>query len=164
MTSAPHVYEPPLVADATIPSAVANYLDGSDLLGKSQALRLSTVDADGWSHASLLSAGDMLAVGPDTIRFVVFGESVTTANLKRDGRLTVTMVVDGGMCELRLQVTELALSVDDVPLTCFEGRVESTRTHVANYAALTEGITFALADSSDVLARWERQIVALRSA
>jgi hypothetical protein len=29
---------------------------------------------------------------------------------------------------------------------------------------LTEGITFALADSSDVLARWERQIVALRSA
>jgi hypothetical protein len=164
MTAAPHAYEPPAVATATIPSAVAEYLDGSDLLGKVQALRLSTVDADGWSHASLLSAGDMLAVGPEAIRFVVFSESDTTANLKRDGRLTVTMVVDGGMCEMRMQVTELPLSADDVPLTCFEGRVESTRTHVANYAALTDGISFALSESSDVLARWERQIAALRSA
>ena len=58
MTEAEHTYTPPRRADR-IPTGAA-YLDGTDLLSKTQALRLSTVDADGWPHASLLSAGDML--------------------------------------------------------------------------------------------------------
>jgi hypothetical protein len=46
----------------------------------------------------------------------------------------------------------------------FEAEVETTRTHVAPYAAVTSGITFALHEPQAVLPRWQRQIAALRAA
>ena len=65
MTEAAHAYMPPSVADEKAVSAqVARYLDGTNLLAKTQALRLSTVDAAGWPHASLLSAGESLQCLP----------------------------------------------------------------------------------------------------
>ena len=63
MTEAEHTYTPPRhVSSRDVPAEVARYLDGADLLNKTQALRLSTVDADGWPHAALLTAGDILAL------------------------------------------------------------------------------------------------------
>jgi hypothetical protein len=65
MSTAETVYAPPGVLSANeIPTGVLNYLNGEDLLSKAQALRLSTVDADGWPKAALLSAGDVLMVAP----------------------------------------------------------------------------------------------------
>ena len=73
MNEAEHAYTPPHASAANaVPAEVARYLDGTDLLAKTQALRLSTIDAAGWPHASLLSAGDMLALPTGRIRFVVF--------------------------------------------------------------------------------------------
>ena len=163
MSEAAHGYVAPHTHDA-IPAEVVRYLDGSDLLAKSQALRLSTVDAEGWPHAALLSAGDVLAVPPDRIRFVIFPESGTTANLARDGRITLTLSLDGGMCELRLRARRLDNASDDVPLAFFEAALESARVHAAPYADVTTGITFALHDPVSVRPRWERQIAALRMA
>jgi hypothetical protein len=61
MNQAGHIYTPPREHSAkAIPAALVNYLNGENLLAKTQALRLSTVDADGWPHAALLSAGDVL--------------------------------------------------------------------------------------------------------
>ena len=98
MTDAAHVYPPPAVGStAALPGQVQDYLNGKDLAAKTEALRISTVNEDGWPHASLLSAGDMLALPPDRIRFVTFPQSSMTANLLRDGRVTVTLVLDGGM-------------------------------------------------------------------
>jgi hypothetical protein len=165
MTEAAHAYTPPSVADATaLPAQVARYLDGTDLLAKTQALRLSTVDAEGWPHASLLSAGDMLAMPSGRIRFVVFPQSATTANLARDGRVTLTLSLGGGMCELRLRARRLADTSSEVPLAFFEAELETARMHVAPYAAVTSGITFALHEPQAVLPRWQRQIAALRAA
>jgi len=42
--------------------------------------------------------------------------------------------------------------------------VETVRIHKAPYAAITSGITFALHEPEAVLARWQRQISALRLA
>ena len=98
-----------------LPAQVARYLDGNDLLAKTQALRISTLDAEGWPHASLLSAGDMLALPSGGIRFVVFPQSTTTANLVRDSRVTVTLSLDGGMCELRMKCRRLAHASPDSP-------------------------------------------------
>jgi len=70
MREADHTYTRPVVHDDTsMPALIATYFDGSDLDRKAQAARLSTVDEKGWPHASLLSAGDMLAIPPDRIRF-----------------------------------------------------------------------------------------------
>ena len=159
-----HVYTPPRPAPAEIPTAVAAYLDGTDLSSKSQALRLSTVTADGWPHASLLSAGDMLAVSADRIRFVVFPESVMTQNLARDGRLTMTLALDGGMTELFMHARRLDADTAEVPLAFFEAAVERARHHQAPYADVSSGITFQVHDLAAVLPRWERQIATMRAA
>ena len=164
MSQAEHMYTPPQDAGAGVPAEVAQYLDGTDLLAKTQALRLSTVDSSGWPHAALLSAGDMIVLPPGRIRFVIFAESATTANLVRNGRVTLTMALDGGMCELRMRARHLAPSSADVLLAVFEAEVESARKHVAPYADVTSGLTFSLHDPQAVLARWERQIAAMRAA
>jgi hypothetical protein len=86
MSEADHKYTPPEDSSRTLPAAVTHYLDGANLLEKTQALRLSTIDAEGWPHAALLSAGDALAMPSGNIRFVLFPQSGTVANLARDGR------------------------------------------------------------------------------
>jgi len=164
MREADHEYTPPDVSLRTLPAAVAHYLDGANLLEKTQALRLSTIDAEGWPHAALLSAGDMVAMPSGHIRFVLFPQSGTFANLIRDGRLTLTLSLDGGMCELRMRARRLNHSSKEVPLAFFEAEIEAVRRHVAPYAAVTGGITFSLHEPDAVLPRWKRQIEALRTA
>jgi len=165
MSETKHVYTPPHTATANaVPAEVARYLDGTDLLAKTQAMRLSTVDSAGWPHAALLSAGDMVVLSSERIRFAFFPQSTTVANLMRDGRITITLALDGGMCEMRLRARQLAHSSPDVPLAFFEATVETARVHVAPYAAVVSGITFELHDSQAVLPRWQRQIAALRAA
>jgi hypothetical protein len=163
MNEAAHTYVPPRIETAP-PPPVAHYLDGTKLLQKTQALRLSTTDPDGWPHAALLSAGDMLILPSGRLRFVIFPDSATTANLMRDGRLTVSLALDEGIWEMRLRARRLAHTSADVPLAFFEAELESARLHCAPYAAVTSGITFALHEPDAVLPRWQRQIAALRAA
>jgi hypothetical protein len=160
---AEHTYTAPTTSSG-IPAGVARYLDGTELLTKTQALRLSTVDSNGWPHAALLSAGDMVAMPSSRIRFALFPQSTVTSNLEREGRLTIALVLDGGICELRVRSRRLAHSASDVPLAFFEADVEAVRQHVAPYATVTDGITFSLHDPQSVLPRWQRQIAALRAA
>ena len=139
-------------------------LDGTNLLTKTQALRLSTINAEGWPHAALLSAGEILALPSGRLRFAMFPQSGTVGNLARDSRLTLSLSLDGGMQELWLRARRLANSATDIPLAFFEAEVERSRVHVAPYAVVTTGVTFALHEPDAVLPRWQRQIVALRAA
>jgi Pyridoxamine 5'-phosphate oxidase len=165
MSQAEHTYMPPHEHPPNVaPAAVASYLDGENLLAKMQALRLSTVDADGWPHAALLSAGDMLALPDGRIRFAIFPQSGMAANLTRDGRITMSLSLDGAMYELRMHARQLQQAAPEVPLACFEAEVERVRKHVAPYADVTTGVTFALHEPQVVLPRWQRQIAALRAA
>ena len=52
----------------------------------------------------------------------------------------------------------------EVPLALFEAHVKQVRQHAAPYADVTTGVTFTLHDPEAVLARWQRQIAALREA
>jgi hypothetical protein len=146
-----------------IPAGVLNYLNGEDLLSKMQALRLSTVDTDGWPKAALLSAGDVLALPNGRFRFAVFAGSGTAANLERDGRLTLSMSLDGGMCSLRMRARKCSQSMPELSLAFFEAEVERVRMHVAPYADVTGGITFTLHEPTAVLKRWDREIAGLRA-
>ncbi len=165
MSDAVHSYTQPDIASTTVlPSQVAQYLDGTNLLAKTQALRLSTVDPQGWPHASLLSVGDMLAMPSGRLRFAVFAQSTTTANLKRDGRVTVTLSLDGGICELRMKCRALSPAPSDALLAFFEAELVEVRAHQAPYAAVTGGVTFALHEPQSVLKRWQAQIDTMRPA
>jgi hypothetical protein len=165
MSNTEHVYTPPRTLPPNeIPAGVLNYLNGEDLLLKTQALRLSTVDADGWPKAALLSAGDVLALPNGRLRFAIFANSGTAANLARDGRLTLSMALDGGMYSLRLRVRKCGQgSTKEVPLALFEAEVERGRMHVASYADVTCGISFSLHEPAAALNRWRQQIAALRA-
>src|SRR5262245_48768434 len=124
MKEAEHSYKAP-VTSRRITDGVEDYLDGTGLLAKTQALRLATVDADGWPHAALLSAGDMVVMPSGRIRFALFPQSTLASNLEREGRLTISLSLDGGMCELRLRSHRLANPASDVPLALFEAEVEA---------------------------------------
>ena len=163
MKEAEHTYKAPTTSP-DIPDGVARYLDGTELLAKTEALRLSTVDPDGWPHAALLSAGDMVVIPPRRIRLALFPRSSMTSNLEREGRLTISLSHDGGICELRLRSRRLPHSSADVPLAFFEAEVETVRQHIAPYADVKGGVTFSLHDPQAVLPRWQRQIAALRAA
>src|SRR5690349_12760529 len=60
--------------------------------GADEALLLLTVDAGGWPHPALLSAREVVARDPRTLELTTYGESRTTANLARDGRVTLVVV------------------------------------------------------------------------
>lgn len=112
-----------------IPAGVAGYLDGENLLAKTQAVRLSTVDADGWPRAALLGAGEIVVLANGSVRFAIFPESGTAANLARDGRISMSLSRNGGMCELRMLARRLFQATPEVPLACFEAEVvERART------------------------------------
>lgn len=165
MNEAQHVYVPPNPIDAKeIPSAILSFLNGENLPSKSTtAIRLSTVDKEGWPHASLLSVGEVLALSNGRIRFALFPKSSTTGNLLRDGRLTLTVPFEKGMCEMRMRAQQIDKEIEGVPLTFFEAYVESMRQHVAVYADVLSGVTFSLHEPDAVFARWDKQIAALRS-
>jgi hypothetical protein len=164
MSTAENVYAPPRVLSANeIPTGVLNYLNGEDLLSKTQAVRISTVDTDGWPKAALLTAGDVLALPNGRFRLAIFAGSGTAANLERDGRLTLGLSLDGGICSLRMRARKCSQGLPELSLAFFEAEVERVRVHVAPYAAVTGGITFTLHDPSAVLTRWDREIAALRA-
>jgi Pyridoxamine 5''-phosphate oxidase. len=165
MSDTAHTYIRPDTASTTaLPAQVAGYLDGANLLAKTQALRISTVDAEGWPHASLLSVGDMLAMPSGRIRFIVFAQSTTTSNLMRDSRATITLSLDGGMCELRMRCHRLAHSSPDASLAFFEAELVEVRIHKAPYATVSGGVTFVLHEPQSVLQRWQKQVDAMRQA
>jgi len=164
MSNAENVYTPPhVLSGSDIPASVLNYLNGEDLLSKTQALRLSTVDADGWPKAALLSAGDVLALPNGCLRLAIFASSGTAINLERDGRLTLSLALDGGMCSLRLRTRKCRQGMPEFSLAFFEAEIERVRMHRAPYADVTGGISFALHEPSAVLNRWQRQITALKA-
>lgn len=90
-----------------LPPAQQRYLDGSDRLAETQARRLAIVDHAGWPHDTLLSAGDMLVLSPERLRFGLYARSTTAANLARDRRAELTVALEAGPCEARLRVGRL---------------------------------------------------------
>ena len=165
MNEAHQVYVPPKPIDAKeIPSAILSFLDGNNLPSKpTTAIRLSTVNEEGWSHASLLSVGEVLALPNARIRFAISPRSSTTANLLRDGRVTMVVPFEKGVCEMRMRSQQINREIEGVPLTFFEAHVESIRHLVAAYADVVSGETFSLHEPQAVFERWDRQIAALRS-
>lgn len=164
MNAANQVYVPSKLMDKEIPSAILSFLDGNNLPSKpTTIIRLSTVNEEGWSHASLLSVGEVLALPNARIRFAIFPRASTTANLLRNGRVTMDIPFDKGVCEMRMRAKQLNQEIEGVPLTFFEAQIESIRHLFSTYADVLSGEAFSLHEPQTVFERWDRQIAALRS-
>jgi hypothetical protein len=162
----------------SLPEQVARYLDGADLLGRAgQAFQLSTVDEAGWPRSAHLSIGEVLATDAHHLNLCLWAHSGTCRNMARDGRATLSLVLDGGVFEIQLRTTPVTAPqqrspapamtpgdhADEPQLAFFRATVESTKEHRAKYAEVTTGVSYRLHSPHEVLARWTAQISWLRN-
>jgi hypothetical protein len=163
MNAVDQTYNPALIISPADIAAGVRFFNGEDLSVKMQAIRLSTVDADGWSRVSLLSVGEMVFRPDEGFRFCVYRQSTTAANLARDGRATISLALDGGLWEMRLRTTACERNMADPSHAFFKATIDSAHVHTAPYAEVTSGITFSMHEPSTVLARWQKQLTTLRA-
>jgi hypothetical protein len=155
------IYQPSRrMATSFMPAEILDFLNGDDLDRKlSQAIRISTVSEEGWPHAAMLSAGEMLALDASEVAMLLYEGSNTSRNPARDGRLTFTLPLDHGLCEMRLCATE---KKREGRHRYFTAVVKDVRQHRSHYANVVSGVTFRLHDPTAVRARWSRQIEMMR--
>ena len=160
MAAHEEIYVPPAVEDV-LPEEVVRCLDGSDLETKAkEAIRISTVDSDGWPHAAQVSAGEMLAVSGQEILLAIWPDSSTSKNLRRDRRLTLAFAHQGALLESRC-IAELV--AEGQKLSIFRITVKQVNVHRSQYAEVVSGIVFRLHDPSRTIKRWKEQIAVLKS-
>ncbi|MCX5540844.1 pyridoxamine 5'-phosphate oxidase family protein [Paraburkholderia sp. CNPSo 3076] len=158
---APQAMQP--ASSTQLPAALVREFDGEHLEARlADAVRLSTVSEDGWPHGAQLSAGEILAVNAATLLIAIWPQSSTTANLARDGRLTLSLVHDGALLEIRARSHAVAQRQTALELSVFRVEIESVTEHRAKYAEVLSGVTFRLYEPPQVLARWREQIAMLR--
>ncbi|MCP3719102.1 pyridoxamine 5'-phosphate oxidase family protein [Paraburkholderia sp. CNPSo 3281] len=147
-----------------LPAALVREFDGAHLEARlADAVRLSTVSEDGWPHGAQLSAGEILAVNATTLLIASWPQSSTTANLMRDGRLTLSLVHDGALLEIRARSHAVSQRQTALALSVFRVDIESVTEHRAKYAEVLSGVTFRLYEPAQVLSRWREQISMLRA-
>ncbi|WP_042959039.1 PNPOx family protein [Erwinia tasmaniensis] len=147
-----------------LPARLMELLDGS--LPDShlyQAIRLSSVGENGWPYAAQLSLGEIIAQSPRQLLFAIWPDSTTTYNLKRDGKITLALVLDGAVLEIQALATLRAEALTALRLAVFQADVKRVRFHRAPYATVVNGLTFCLQDEAAARARWREQIDALKA-
>jgi len=147
-----------------LPPALLTLLDGS--LPEShryQAIRLSSVGENGWPYAAQLSLGEIIACSPNELLFAIWPDSTTTRNLKRDGRITLALVLNDAVVEIQALAEPRPETLTDLKLAVFSAEVKQVIAHRAPYATVTSGVTFSLNDEAAALARWREQITALKT-
>ncbi|MCC6222986.1 MAG: pyridoxamine 5'-phosphate oxidase family protein [Thermoleophilia bacterium] len=146
------------------PAELLRVLDGRGLGGKAgQAFELLTLSADGRPNTALLSVGEVLAVSGTELRLALWRGTRTAEALARDGRATLACVVPPSIYAVRL-TGATPLACPDESLAFFACRIEAVEVDAVDYAELTSGIRFTLADGAAVVERWRRTIDALRAA
>jgi hypothetical protein len=144
---------------------VRELLDGRHIASKMGTAFecLSATDA-GWPYAAMVSIGELLAVGPSSMRLAIWSSSTTAGNLQRDRRCVLSLVHAGISFQIRCAAFPVGeLSQNEEPdLAIFELSVVDILEDQASYATLTSGITYALHQPDAVLERWTRTIQTLR--
>jgi hypothetical protein len=162
MTDDSSLYGRPVMTNAP-PAPILAWLDGQNIEDKvGTAIGVYTADADGWPHPAHLSAGEILLTPDGEVRLAVWAKSTTSENLRRDGRVVLMLAADGGLHELRFEVTE-TMPPAGLPLATFSGRMVVAREHRVPYAEVVSGVRFTLHDPDATLERWRGQVDALRN-
>jgi hypothetical protein len=144
-----------------LPASVLLDLNGERLESKlGEAMRLTTLDEDGWPRAAHISFGEALALDAQHVAFALWPSSGAAANLARDPRASLSLVSDSAICELRLVVRRWGQAGD---LALFYAELAGCRMDRAPYADVLRGIAFRLHDPPAALARWREQISRLRT-
>lgn len=174
------------------PPSLRALLDGTSLASKiGFTASLITCDAGGHLRTSLLGIGELYAPDSRCLAFALWPTSRAARTLSphassteqsthsiepngdpRRTRAALTFVHDGAFYQVQLAIEPLGGAKGDVgagnALAHFIASIDAGEAQQVGYARLTSGIAFDLADDMSareaVLARWERQVDALRHA
>ena len=151
--------------DPVVPPALRELLDSDDVAAaEGFTMLLVTVTAEGWPHLAMISVGEVVASGDDSLRLALWPGSTATRNVTPSGNATLAAVVDGTSYSVRLALTRAGEVETPLAgrLARFEARVEGASADEAPYAVLESGVSFRLKDPPAVLARWAELRQALR--
>jgi hypothetical protein len=166
MTFRPYDRDVSETVEPQLAASVVRLLSGTELASAvGTTFELITVDEQGWPHVALLSAGEILATGPSSLRLALWASSGTTANLTWAGRALLTFVHDHAYYRVRMTVAQIeAPETGSRPLAAFLATVVEVQVDEVPYATVTGGITFELADAAGTVKRWSDTLEALRDA
>jgi hypothetical protein len=149
-----------MTAPPALPAAWLAQFDGTGLEDKIDVSAvLATVDAEGWPHIAYLSAGEVLALGADRLRLLLWPASRSAANMRDAGRAVLHAVADGAVWEARLAVR--ATRAAGKLLLIDVGIADIVR-HAAPYADATSLIGFRLHDPIASVGRWRDNVARMR--
>jgi hypothetical protein len=127
-----------------------------------EAVSITTVDVDGWPRTALLSLAEVVLADDGRIAILLYNGSTSAANLRRDGRLLLTLPAAGSLFDLRFGVEERGPVLPGPSRATFVGALCAAREQRAPYATVTSGIGFTLHSPDTVLPRWRDQLAHLR--
>ncbi|WP_322906349.1 pyridoxamine 5'-phosphate oxidase family protein [Paenibacillus campi] len=147
-----------------LPPVLCELWNGQNLEHKQHmAMPLITVSEDGYPHQAIVSVGEVLVMNAYTLRIALWTGTQTTANLLRDGRALLTVVIGGSSYALRLRASVLSELPDAAyPRVRFTAQIEHVREDIAKYAELLTGVTYRLHEPVQVVQRWQLTLDELR--
>ncbi|WP_316275222.1 pyridoxamine 5'-phosphate oxidase family protein [Bacillus halotolerans] len=139
-------------------------LDGERLKEKQhEAFVLQTVSEDGWPHAAMISAGEIIALNRTDIRIALWKNTETAGNILRTGQAQLTAWWKGAAHYVKLQCEPLPPLNDAVyDRERFACRIASAKEDVAKYADIPSGVRIQLHNAEEVLNRWEATLEELK--
>jgi Pyridoxamine 5'-phosphate oxidase len=147
-----------------LPSGLVSYLDGNKLNERvGEAIYVTTIDQDGWPHASLLSVGEIVAVDASHLNLAVYSKASTAKNIERNGKVSLSMVHDRALWEVILDAKLVSGPEAGAKLALFKAQVKNVRVHRVDYADVLSSVTYSLHDKAAVVDRWKSQIADLRA-
>ncbi len=125
---------------------------------------LMTTTEDGWPHLAMLSVGEVVVTGDESLRLALWPGSTATRNVTPEGRATLAAVVDGTSYALRLAVRRTGEMETPLSgkLAQYDAHIDGVSGDEAPYAVLESGVRFRLKDPAGTQARWAELRAALR--
>jgi hypothetical protein len=155
---------PPVLTDRLYELLSGGHLD----LHLNKVLLLITQDEAGWPYAAMLSYLEVVAPDRSNIRIAPWNNSTTSANLRRNGKVTLILVDPGLACYIQASAQELSHDLEGFPgMAKVNLRIESILEDKAldyeGAARVTTGILFENPQMDEsYIARGRRILDALR--
>lgn len=124
-----------------------------------KVVQIFTVDAEGWAHPALLSYFEVVAVDSRRIRCATYGNSTTSRNMRRSGRVTFVMIDERMAYYVKAQASEMTPAMRTTEWNAaFDCRVEQVLADEVNEeyepgAYLASGVTYYNPQRAAELAR-----------
>jgi hypothetical protein len=126
-----------------LPEKLRGFLaDPTDPANGRQVLVATTLDPDGWPRHALLSPREVVARGPSRLLALLYEDSRSSRNLRRDGRLSL-VVVNPEMSYYVFASASQRPGLAEAPHeSLFELRVERVVEDVLETARIVTGLTY----------------------